>query len=534
MGSDLTYFANGWTGYDNPCQGCGAGCRAIDRFCSQCGRPDPLGPREEGTLEIDEFSSSPTIVATDADEMRPDATMVGKSGQLLENAAPHTTTRTRRRSTESALTLERMLIPGNVFGRRYKIQRFLGAGAMGYVCSAIDNTIDETVALKILSAPVQEDPEGFERFKTELKLARKIRHRNVVQSFDLGFAEGYPYISMEYIDADNLSKHLTRRSQFPENVALAILRQVIRGLRAAHDLGIVHRDIKPENVLLNKDGIAFITDFGIATTANRVRKREIAGTPDYMAPEQLRGEDVTPASDLYACGVMLYRMTVGALPFNADTLSKTIEAHLKKAPDAIPDEMEISQDVRNLIDALLQKRVEDRPKDAGDVLSRVEAMLNAQKKARSSSTRMTVLVADHDPHTVAFLRSVLETDGYRVVTTSSARDAVNAAFDLAPSVIMLDAAIKGGFDLVNPDADTAPGLGLGPDLRGADGIGLLRILNGDAKLARVPVLVMSDASDTNLRNAYTRSGAAQFLVKPLAPGDVTEAVRRVQVSAITA
>src|SRR5205823_3618498 len=194
MGSDLTYHANAWPGYDNPCVACGAGCRAIDRFCSQCGQPDPLGPREEPSYDDDEL------------------------------ARPQTTTRARGRNTEAALALERMLIPGNVFGRRYRIQRFLGAGAMGYVCSAIDNTIDETVALKILSAPVQEDPEGFERFKTELKLARKIRHRNVVQSFDLGFADGYPYISMEYIDADNLMKHLQRRSQFPETVALAIIR----------------------------------------------------------------------------------------------------------------------------------------------------------------------------------------------------------------------------------------------------------------------------------------------------------------------
>ena len=354
-----------------------------------------------------------------------------------------------------------------------------------------------------------------------------------MQSFDLGFADGYPYISMEYIDADNLLKHLQRRSQFPETVALAIMRQVLRGLRAAHDLGIIHRDIKPENVLLNKDGIAFITDFGIATTARRVRKREIAGTPDYMAPEQLCGEELTPASDLYACGVMLYRMTVGSLPFITDTINQTIEAHLNKPPEPIPDEAEISNEVRDLIDALLQKNVADRPRDAGDALDTVEALLNAQRRTRSSSNRVTVLVADHDPHTVAFLRSVLETDGYRVITTSSARDAVNAAFDLGPSVILLDAGIKGGFDLVNPDADTAPGLGLGPDLRGADGIGLLRILGGDAKLSRVPILVMSDAADTNLRNAYAQCGAAQFLVKPLAPADVTEAVRRVHVSSMT-
>ena len=179
----------------------------------------------------------------------------------------------REHSTRlNTLAVETMLAPGTIFARRYRIQRFLGSGAMGYVCCAIDESIDEVVALKVLSLPIHEDPDAYDRFKTELKLARRIRHRNVVQSFDLGFAEGYPFISMEYIDADNLLKHLTRRTTFDEQSALAIMRQVLRGLRAAHDLGIVHRDIKPENILLNKDRMAFITDFGVATSQDIVRK----------------------------------------------------------------------------------------------------------------------------------------------------------------------------------------------------------------------------------------------------------------------
>jgi serine/threonine protein kinase len=535
MGSDLTYYANAWPGYDNPCVACGAACRAIDRFCSQCGHPDPLGPREPIRLpfEEDDLATSDTIVSTDPDEMRPDATMLSMppAGGDVAGTEMRTPGRTGKRTREAQAALERMLVPGGVFGRRYRIQRFLGAGAMGYVCSAIDSSIDETVALKVLSAPVQEDPESYDRFKTELKLARKIRHRNVVQTFDLGFAEGYPYISMEYIDADNLMKHLHRRTKFAEPVALAILRQVLRGLRAAHDLGIVHRDIKPENILLNKDGMAFITDFGIATTASHVRKREIAGTPDYMAPEQLRGDDVTPASDLYSCGVMLYLMVCGTLPFDTKSVRRTIQGHLTLPPTPIPEDADVSNETRELIGALLQKNVADRPASAGAVLDQVDSLLS-EKKTRSSSNRVTVLVADHDPHSVAFLRSVLETDGYRVVATDNARDAVDVAFDQTPSVILLDAAIRGGFDVVTPDTDTAPGLGLGPDLTGADGIGVLKILGADAKLSRVPIVVMSEEQNSNLRHAYTHSGAAEFLLKPLAPADVTSAVRRVHVASM--
>lgn len=532
MDNDLTYVANPWPGWDIPCHACGAGCRAVDRFCSQCGVADPTGRLAAGSNPslLDLELTAPTIVAGDADEMRSDATMLG-APPPTEGSHPPSTVRPSggagrtKRHLESVATLERILVPGGVFGRRYRVQRFLGAGAMGYVCSAVDGSIDEVVALKILSAPVQEDPESFERFKTELKLARRIRHRNVVQSFDLGFADGFPYISMEYVDADNLHKHLARRSSFPEGIALSILRQVLRGLRAAHDLGIIHRDIKPENILLNKDGIAFITDFGIATSARALKsKREIAGTPDYMSPEQLRGHDITASSDLYSCGVLLYRMLAGRLPFETKSITKTIEAHLHDAPDPLSAELEVSDGTRTLVDDLLRKEPAERPPDATSVLERVEGVLSAGKKVRSSSSRITVLVAEEDPQTMALLRSVLETDGYRVLATSNAEEAVNLAFEQHPSLILLDAEIKGGMDIVLDDADTAPG-----NDRFVDGIGFLRIMREDERLSRVPVVMMT--SDAEANATLKDAGAAEFLRKPLAPADVAETVRRLQVGA---
>ena len=532
MDNDLTYVANPWPGWDIPCHACGSGCRAVDRFCSQCGIADPTGrfANASDPSMVDLELTAPTLIAGDADEMRSDATMLGAPAPTAEGSHPPSTAHPSggggrsKRHLEGIATLERILVPGGVFGRRYRVQRFLGAGAMGYVCSAVDSSIDEVVALKILSAPVQEDPESFERFKTELKLARKIRHRNVVQSFDLGFADGFPYISMEYVDADNLHKHLSRRASFPEPIALAILRQVLRGLRAAHELGIIHRDIKPENILLNKDGIAFITDFGIATSARAMKaKREIAGTPDYMSPEQLRGQELTPASDLYSCGVMLYRMLAGRLPFEAKTITNTIAAHLHDTPDPLPAGIEISEATRTLVDDLLKKDVADRPTDASSVLDRVEAALSAGKKVRSSSSRITILVAEEDPQTAAMLRSVLETDGYRVVATSNAEEAVNLAFEQNPSLILLDAEIRGGMDLPLDNDDTAPGHD-----RYVDGIGFLRILREDERLSRVPVVVMTAGTEaTPLKDA----GAAEFLRKPLAPAAVTETVRRLQIGA---
>ncbi|MGH9420782.1 MAG: protein kinase domain-containing protein, partial [Thermoanaerobaculia bacterium] len=421
----------------------------------------------------------------------------------------------------NTMAVQLMLAPGSVFARRYRIQRFLGSGAMGYVCSAIDESIDEVVALKVLSLPIHEDPDAFERFKNELKLARRIRHRNVVQSFDLGFAEGYPFISMEYIDADNLLKHLTRRNTFDEHSALSIMRQVLRGLRAAHDLGIVHRDIKPENILLNKDKMAFITDFGIATSQDLVRK-ELAGTPDYMAPEQLRCETVVPASDLYSCGVVLYRMLTGVLPYRANSINAVLMAHLQSDPEPIDEALEISSATRELIASMLQKKVADRPLNAREALDRIDPLLKAVSMSRSASKRITVLVIEHDPEAMAFLTGVLQGEGYRVLATSNAREGVNLAFEQSPAMILLDGKIRGGFDLP-PEAD-------GEEIA-ADGLGFVRIVQRDERLRTVPIVLMTDDTLTQLSSAFQKAGVAEVMLKPLSTGDVIDAVRMITPSA---
>jgi serine/threonine protein kinase len=491
-------------GYDLACFGCGAGVRPIDRFCSQCGRRDPA--RQEGARSDDPVLTSPTMVGDD--------TEVGEatSATLIKSD-------TGDSARANTLAVQRMLAPGSVFARRYRIQRFLGSGAMGYVCSAIDESIDEVVALKVLSLPIHEDPDAFERFKNELKLARRIRHRNVVQSFDLGFAEGYPFISMEYIDADNLLKHLMRKPTFDEHTALSIMRQVLRGLRAAHDLGIVHRDIKPENILLNKDRMAFITDFGIATSQDLVR-RELAGTPDYMAPEQLRCEAVVPASDLYSCGVVLYRMLTGVLPYRAKSINEVLEAHLKSPPEPIDESLPISAGARELVASMLQKKVSDRPLNARELLDRIDAMLKAASMTRSASKRVTVLVIEHDLEALAMLSSVLQAEGYRVVSTSNAREGVNLAFEQSPAMIFLDAKIRGGFDLP-PEAE-------GEELA-ADGLGFVRIVQRDERLRPVPIILMTDDTLLQLDAAFEKAGVTDVMIKPLSTSDVIDAVRMISV-----
>jgi serine/threonine protein kinase len=473
-------------------------------------------------VDDDELLKAPTLVVDAGDDARGDT----EPGTLVKTTAP-TKTRRRDRTADTKAQLDVMLTKGSVFGRRYRVQKFLGAGAMGYVCAAIDESIDEMIALKILSVPIHDEPEAFERFKLELKLARKIRHRNVVQSFDLGFADGFPFISMEYIDADNLLKHLARQERYGEQAALTILRQVVRGLRAAHDLGIVHRDIKPENILVNKDSMAFITDFGIATSADLVRRRELAGTPDYMAPEQLRMEAVTPASDLYSCGVMLYRMLTGNLPYDARTLPEIMDAHLRSKPNPVPDDVPVSATTRELIAWMLQKKASERPQAAGEVLEQIDSVLK-RATAASASRRVTVLLIEHDPKQLATMKAALEADGYRVLATDNARDGVNLAFEQTPAIIFLDARVRGGFDLSIQEEASAPKFD--QNLSGADALGVSRILRADEKLRSVPIVLMTDKTLSNLERAFEENGVADVMLKPLTGADILDAAKRAVVA----
>ena len=278
----------------------------------------------------------------------------------------------------------------------------------------------------------------------------------------------------------------------------------------------MHRDIKPENILVNKDRLAFITDFGIATTANFQRRREIAGTPDYMAPEQLRGEAVSPASDFYSCGVMLYRMLAGTLPFKANTLNQIIEAHLRVRPEPLPSDLPVSDETREVIEWMLQKKMSDRPQTALALLEKIDPLLRTGR-TRSASRLMTVLIVEHDPEALAFLRGVLELEGYRVVATGNAREGVNLAFEQAPSLIFLDAKIRGGFEIPH-ELD---------EIDAADGLGFMRIVRGDEKLRGVPIVLMTEETLSSLDTHFERLGVADVVLKPLEKVDVIEAMKLV-------
>src|SRR5262245_15664726 len=208
-------------------------------------------------------------------------------------------------------------VPGSVIGERYRIIGLLGRGGMGEVYRADDLRLGQPVALKFLPASLESDPERLSRFHSEVRLARQVAHPNVCRMYDIGETEGQHFLSMEYVDGEDLESLLRRIGRLPGDKAIQFARQLCAGLAAAHDAGVLHRDLKPANVMIDGRGRARITDFGLAVLAGEAPRglEARSGTPDYMAPEQLAGEEVTVRSDLYALGLILYETFTGKSAF---------------------------------------------------------------------------------------------------------------------------------------------------------------------------------------------------------------------------
>src|SRR5438477_921616 len=203
-------------------------------------------------------------------------------------------------------------LPGAVLGNRYRIVALAGRGGMGEVYRADDLKIGQPVALKFLPADLERDPERLERLFGEVRIARQVSHPNVCRVYDVVEFEGYHFITMEYVDGEDLAALLRRIGRLPQEKALDLARQIGAGLAAAHVQGIVHRDLKPANIMLDGRGRARITDFGLAAAAEAVRGDEAQwGTPAYMAPEQMAGGAITTRTDVYALGLVLFEMFTG-------------------------------------------------------------------------------------------------------------------------------------------------------------------------------------------------------------------------------
>lgn len=295
-------------------------------------------------------------------------------------------------STRPVASLTGMLELGQVLANRYEIKKVLGAGGMGVVYRAFDRQLDEVVAIKTLKPEaVAQDSKSLERFKEEIRLARRITHRNVVRTHDLGEVDGVYYITMEFVEGANLKDLIRKRGRLPVGVALTVGKQLCRALEVAHDAGVIHRDIKPQNIVVDAGGFLKVMDFGIARrTEGRPMGEEgltavgtAIGTPEYMAPEQLLGEDLDPRVDLYATGAVLFECVTGRNLFTAPSVMALMAKHLEEVPE---DPRSLNPEVPEALAQLILKAV---AKKRAERWASAAAMHQALEEVRTEDTVVT-------------------------------------------------------------------------------------------------------------------------------------------------
>ena len=240
--------------------------------------------------------------------------------------------------TATGLHAQHQHAPGSVLAGRFRIEAMLGIGGMGVVYRATDLALDVPVALKLLRPELASRPDAFERFRQELLMARQVSSPHVVRIHDLAQHDGQWLISMDFIDGEGLDRRLDREGALAPEVAANITKQLAEGLAAAHARGVIHRDLKPANVLIDRDGNAYISDFGVARSLasnGLTQSGAVVGTPDYLSPEQARGETVDARSDLYTLGLILYEMLSGEMPFQGGTLSEILAQRMLRSPPPV-------------------------------------------------------------------------------------------------------------------------------------------------------------------------------------------------------
>ena len=228
-----------------------------------------------------------------------------------------------------------MLEPGQLLGQRYEVLQILGEGGMGAVYKARDIELNRMVALKVIRPDLAGNQAIIDRFKQELLLATQVTHKNVIRIYDLSEADGMKFITMEYVEGEDLRGLMQKKGKLAPLEAVEIMQQTCRALEAAHSAGIIHRDLKPQNIMRDKTGRVLVMDFGLARTLEgdgMTQTGALVGTMDYMSPEQALGKDLDQRSDLFAMGLIFYELLTGKMPYKADSVVASL---LKRTQEAI-------------------------------------------------------------------------------------------------------------------------------------------------------------------------------------------------------
>ncbi len=450
------------------------------------------------------------------------------------------------------------IVPGlTVVSGRYRVQSLLGQGGMGAVYKCNDLALGEPVALKFLLGSFASDPKMIERFMHELKTVRRIQHKAIVPNFDMGEWQSLRYIVMQYIDGKSLALILQERRKLPLEEALPLIAQIVSGLKAAHDAGVVHRDLKTDNILVDAKGNAYILDFGIARKTDSVRlttSGEVLGSPLYIAPEQAQGQDVDHRADIYSLGVILFEILTGDVPFNGDD---ALAVALKHVMSPVPSPRErlptLPLHVERAVMRCLAKKPEDRYDDVTQLLTdllRISTSMtpvaaaaatgggkgvpkaavarneelnratptashdtNVERvrprsatpspQAKEDGTRK-LLVIDSDEGQILTLRRELTREKITVISTPNGQSGAEIAFREHPDAIIINA--------------RAPVI---------DGITFTQIIRANPKLRNTPIFILCDRPDPSIIALQKPLRISGFVVRPLESADLMHRLEEV-------
>jgi len=408
--------------------------------CARCGAT-LIDPDQETAFDVPSPAGS-----EDGDTYRSPPTEIG--GSAGETAAPEGELATEFLSREeitSATGRAAQSTPGSgsyprsstgqllenaVFAGRYQIMDILGEGGMGVVYKARDLELDKLIALKTIRSERETDPEIVQRFKRELLLAREITHKNVVRIHDFGEADDIKYFTMAFIEGQSLKGLIRQKKRLSAEETVPIVKQILSALQEAHDQGVIHRDLKPQNIMIDLDGVPHIMDFGIARSAvettDLTATGMMIGTPDYMSPEQVKGEKATGQSDIFSFGVILYEMATGDLPYKADSPASKVMMRLSHKPKA---PRQISLEIPKYLEQIIQKCMEVDPtfryKSANDALEDIER----QFVDRSLTLKVQKAVGKSTPKILAVAALMAAVGAGVYYTTRPAADSPTVASD---------------------------------------------------------------------------------------------------------
>ena len=321
---------------------------------------------------------------------------------------------------------------GTKLSGRYRIEDEIGSGGMSTVYSAFDETLERQVALKIMHSDISCDPAALERFRREARTVAKLSHPHVVMVIDAGEDQGHPYIVFENVRGETLKERVRREGALPIAEAVAYAIEIGRALGAAHERGLVHRDVKPQNVLIDEEGRAKVTDFGIAlglepeglTAAGRV-----VGTTDYVSPEQAMGREVTGQSDVYSLGIVLFEMLTGAVPFEGES---GVNVAMKHVQEGIPDVQRrrpgVSAALAGVLERATAKELPNRYQSMADFVHALEEVLTYETARAGEATGEATAILSELPANVAkrrpAWRRLLPVAAYVLIAASAAVAAV--------------------------------------------------------------------------------------------------------------